>query len=344
MILRIDPIIIITALSFDRVCTPPNRCSLKSLLNPIQEPLQPARRPVHHKYPYTIVTAASGNHFCSLENFLYNLHDLRQEISEEEFPRVVVYNIGFNRTHFPILDQLHANGLIDENVIFDFDDYPSFWDVNVRAGEYGWKAGIIEEVRQKYGGVILWLDSGDQATKDFLRTIPHYIRRHGFWSPRSSSNMGTWTHQGLFDYYGVEKSDYQDYINCNGAIIGFDTKNATIVNEIMVPWYQCSLDKDCIAPRGSSRHNHRQDQAALTFLVYKSGRQCFGPPNVWGISTHKDVNCKTDLQQRRLDNKLFLPSSLDMPKWEKADSNELALHPEWRYPNDEMYVEHIATS
>lgn len=229
---------------------------------------------------------------------------------EEEFPRVVVYNIGLNRTHFPILDQLQANGLLDEHVIFDFEQYPDFWDVHVRAGEYGWKAGIIDQVRQKYGGVLLWLDSGDEPSKDFLRTIPHYIRLHGFWSPRSSADMGKWTHQGLFDYYGVEKAKYESFINCNGAIIGFDSNNATIVTDIMIPWYQCALDKNCIAPRGSSRHNHRQDQAALTFLVYRSGRQCFGPPTVWGVGTHKDINCKTNLQSLRMDNKLYSPSSL----------------------------------
>ncbi|CAO3672901.1 unnamed protein product [Umbelopsis ramanniana] len=155
----------------------------------------------------------------------------------------------------------------------------------------------------------------------------------------------TWAHGLIKDCLitNEQKSAYADYINCNGAIIGFDTNNATVVSEIMTPWYQCALDKDCIAPPGSSRHNHRQDQAALTFLVYRSGRQCFGPPNVWGITTHKDGNCKTELQERRLADKLFSPSSLDMPKWEKADSNELAQHPEWRYLNDELYLEHIAT-
>lgn len=295
-------------MSFDSICSTSSRCSLKSFLTPVQEPLLPSTNA--RSYPYTIVTAASGNHFCSLESFLYSLHDLRKEIPQEEFPRVVVYNIGFNRTHFPILNQLQANGLIDESVIFDFGKYPDFWDVNVRAGEYGWKAGIIEEVKQKYGGVLLWLDSGDEPSKDFLRTIPHYIRLHGFWSPRSSADIGTWTHQGLFDYYGVEKAQYDKFANCNGAIIGFDSNNATIVDTIMTPWYQCALDKNCIAPPGSSRHNHRQDQAALTFLVYRSGHQCFGPPTVWGIATHKDISCNTTLQRLRLDDKLFSPSSV----------------------------------
>lgn len=323
------------------------------------------------KFPYTILTAASGNHLCSVESFLYHLHDLRQKIPQEEFPRIVVYNIGMNRTHLPILNQLQANGIIDENIIFDFNKYPDFWDVSINAGEYGWKTGIIEEARQKYGGVLLWLDSGDSPSKDFLRSIVHFIKLNGFWSPRSSATMETWTHPGLYEYFGAEKKDYNDYLNCNGAIIGFDTNNATVVNNIMVPWYNCGLDKNCIAPEGSNRSNHRQDQAALTFLAYRSGHECYGPPIIWGVDTHKDIDCKVVLQKMRNKKKLFNPSSLgkyisirhkamascgkyminvfsflciDLPKWMRTDTEELALHPEWRYATDEDYKAAVASA
>jgi hypothetical protein len=80
---------------------------------------------------------------------------------------------------------------------------------------------------------LLWLDSDDEPSKDFLQTIPHYIPLHGFCLSRSSADIGTWTHQGLFDYYGVEKAQYEKFMNCNGAIIGFDTNDATIVGIIM---------------------------------------------------------------------------------------------------------------
>ncbi|KAJ2962760.1 hypothetical protein NQZ79_g2162 [Umbelopsis isabellina] len=334
--------------SFDKHCYSANGCPLKSFLSPVQEPIQELESSVQEletfqeiqalqeivsvpeietmetgrKFPYTILTAASGNH-------LY-------------FPRIVVYNIGMNRTHLPILNQLQANGIIDENVIFDFTKYPDFWDVSINAGEYGWKTGIIEEARQKYGGVLLWLDSGDAPSKDFLRSIVHFIKLNGFWSPRSSATMDVWTHPGLFKYFGAKKKDYDEYINCNGAIIGFDTTNATVVDNIMVPWYKCGLDKNCIAPEGSDRSNHRQDQAALTFLAYRSGHQCYGPPIIWGVDTHKDIDCKVSLQKVRNRKKLFSPSSLDLPKWMRTDTEELALHPEWRYATDEDYKAAVA--
>ncbi|CAM0134870.1 unnamed protein product [Umbelopsis sp. WA50703] len=347
--------------AFDKHCYSTDRCPIKTFLSPVQEPIQELESfqeleafqeiasvlkietvQSKRKFPYTILTAASGNHLCSLEGFLYHLHSLRLQIPEEEFPRVVVYNIGMNRTHLPILDQLQANGIIDENVIFDFTKYPDFWDVSVNAGEYGWKTGIVEEARKKYGGVLLWLDSGDAPSKDFLRTIVHFIKLNGFWSPRSSANMGQWTHPGLFKYFGAKRKDYRYFPNCNGAIIGFDTGNATVVDNIMIPWYKCGLDKNCIAPKGSSRSNHRQDQAALSFLVYRSGNQCYGPPLIWGVDTHKDLDCKTSLAEIRANGKLFEPSSLDLPKWMKTDTDALALHPEWRYATDEDYWTAVA--
>lgn len=33
------------------------------------------------------------------------------------------------------------------------------------------------------------------------------------------------------------------------------------------------MDKDCIAPEGSNRDNHRQDQAALSVLAHMYGLQ-----------------------------------------------------------------------
>jgi hypothetical protein len=46
--------------------------------------------------------------------------------------------------------------------------------------------------------------------------------------------------------------------------------------ELARPWYECALTRQCIAPDGSNRRNHRQDQAALTVLAYLSGDSCTG--------------------------------------------------------------------
>jgi hypothetical protein len=52
-----------------------------------------------------------------------------------------------------------------------------------------------------------------------------------------------------------------------------------------VQLFACSANRDCIAPKGSSRDNHRQDQAALTVLIHLNGYTCelHGP-----IETQRD--------------------------------------------------------
>ncbi|KAG0178570.1 hypothetical protein DFQ28_006591 [Apophysomyces sp. BC1034] len=297
-------------------------------------------------YPYTIVTASSANHLCSLENFLYSLHNLRSQLEPSEFPRIVVYNIGMNRTQLPVLNQLKANGLMDELETFDYFKYPRFFDVAINAGEYAWKPAIVNEARLKYGdtktGTLVWLDAGNMVTAPFLKNIPSIIlKNRGFWSPRSSYTMGRWTHPGMFAYYDANPAKYAKNINCNGAAIGFDLRNNAVVNNVIVPWFECGLEKDCIAPPGSSRLNHRQDQAVLTFLAYRNNFKCqLAPIRFHNLQIHRDVSCRRNLLELDLQGKLSRPSAIDFPKWNRTDTLALYNHPEWRFPEDEV-PEHI---
>lgn len=291
------------------------------------------------EYPYTIVTASSANHLCSLENFLYSISSFRSEIEPEQFPRIVVYNIGVNRTQLPILDQLSDNGLIDEINTFDFEHYPRFWDVALSSGEYAWKTGIVNDARIKYGGILVWLDSGNQVTKDFLINIPHLVRNesNGFWSPKSDHNMERWTHPGMFEFFGADIKEFRYKKNCNGAALGFDTKNETIVNEFIIPWFECGLQKNCIAPVGSNRLNHRQDQAVLTYLVYLNGQSCsVAPRDFFRLQTHRDKSCRSDLMELDIQNRLYHPSTIDTVIWERVNTVELYHHPEWKYYESEV--------
>ncbi|KAI8971800.1 hypothetical protein BDF20DRAFT_886517 [Mycotypha africana] len=293
-------------------------------------------------HPYTIVTGSSANHLCSLENFLYSLNSFRSEIDPDKFPRIAVYNIGMNRTQLPILDQLVQHGLIDDLIMFDHERYPRFWDVAIDAGQYGWKTGIVNDARVRYGGILVWLDAGNQVTSEFITNIPDTIRSEaqgGFWSPKSAYGMGKWTHNGMFQFFGADPTPYKYKSNCNGAAIGFDTDNSTIVNTMILPWFECGLIKKCIAPPGSSRENHRQDQAVLTYLAYLNGHECKIPPrDFFKLQTHRDKACRAELMELDLQNKLHHPSSIDSPKWERVDTVALYNHPEWKYPEDKVPV------
>ncbi|KAF9286967.1 hypothetical protein BGZ88_008794 [Linnemannia elongata] len=260
-------------------------------------------------------------------------------------PTVIVYNMGMGpakskKRRFQAL--VEADGLIDETFDLDFKKYPDFWQLGTSTrGEYGWKAGIIEEVSQRVlasppsgilppadlrhqhpesapplsnnnptantttkgdrheQGIVLWLDSGDRISVPFLRWLPSFLLQNGMWSPQSQDDMQTWTHPGLFNYYHDSLDNYDPKeSNCNGAAMAFDVRNHTMRDGIMREWVQCARIKDCIAPEGSSRANHRQDQAALTYLVKRLGygqELCHGMPDVYGIQVNQDRFCNEEI-------------------------------------------------
>ncbi|KAF9192666.1 hypothetical protein BGZ51_005055 [Haplosporangium sp. Z 767] len=244
---------------------------------------------------FTIVTAASSNHFCALESFLYSLSEVLDGLERTELrPTIVVYNLGgMTPEQLKQMQWLKDNQYMDEYKDFDYAAYPDFWDIKVARGEYGWKAGIVKEVADKYRGLILWLDSGNMLALDFLRYLPGYLDKYGFWSPQSSGTFKQYTYPGLPEFYNDSVDNYAQETNCNGAAVAFDASNDNIYNGLLKEWYICSSTKDCIAPKGSSRDNHRQDQAALTYLAKRLHftEQCKHYPEHYGVTVHQDKVC-----------------------------------------------------
>ena len=89
-----------------------------------------------------------------------------------------------------------------------------------------------------------------------------------FLFPRSSGTVREWTHKGMLKAMPPTE-EFLDKPNRKGGVVLFDTRRAGVL-KLLQCWTDCALDKNCIAPEGSSRKNHRQDQAALTILVYQS--------------------------------------------------------------------------
>ena len=262
-------------------------------------------------FPFTIVTAASSNHFCALESMLYTFRELKKYVAPKEFPRLVVYSLGIDSNQQSIVNNMLEKEYFDEFIEFNYDAYPPFWNVQIERGQYAWKPGIVKEAQKKYGGVIVWLDTGDVPNALFIKMIPEYIRRHGFWSPRSTGLIGSkFNHIGMFNYFKLRRKDFEMYENCNGAAVGFDASNQTIVNELIDPWYECALEQKCIAPPSSSRQNHRQDQSAITLLATRAGYRCFEYPEFHGLTIHQDEFCHQRLMVLEENGLLLHPSSI----------------------------------
>lgn len=216
-----------------------------------------------------VVTAASSNHAGALRYLLESLRRLDA--------RVDCYDLGLSaseRASLPKWPQLVLHR-------FNYEAYPRYLDIEVNAGEYAWKPVIVAEVVERAraeGGRehVLWCDAGTYF--DALNPVDQLIGdSRGVWVRRSSGTMRQWTHPGMLTYFKADFHHYGDRPNADATLIGFATGHAEeavrerVYHEIVVPWRACALTRDCIAPPGSSRTNHRQDQAALSYFVHRAG-------------------------------------------------------------------------
>lgn len=216
-----------------------------------------------------IVTAASSNHFGALRQMLESLRRLNA--------RVECYDIGLTPDEARALPRW--DGAVHHT--FDYTAWPPHMNVTVAAGEYAWKPVIIAEVvdRVRAGAEprdVLWADAGC-----FFHALEPIGRRiaesGGLWVRSSAGTMREWTHPAMFEYLEADPAEYGDLPNADATLVGFAIGSAPpegqaeLYRAIVEPWKQCAMVKGCIAPAGSSRRNHRQDQSVLSYLVHRGG-------------------------------------------------------------------------
>lgn len=203
----------------------------------------------------SIVTAASSNHFRCLTNLLYCIARF------ERNTRTLVYDLGLTEAKRRRLD---AGGW--EVHTFPFDDYPPHMNIRDGRGQYAWKPVIVAEVLRKTGGPVLWLDAGNLIQRR-LQKIRRVLQAEGFYSPTSPGTIAQWTHPKTLEHLGADPC-LLGRPNRNGAIVAFEPARAGIAG-FVERWKEGALDESCIAPAGSDRSNHRQDQAVLSVLAYQ---------------------------------------------------------------------------
>jgi hypothetical protein len=216
-----------------------------------------------------VVTASSSNHYGALVQMLRSLERLGAWVE--------CYDIGLTDAEWRALPRWeHARFHR-----FAYDAYPPHMNVAVNAGEYAWKPAIVAEVVERARHDpgprdVLWADAGC-----FFHRVDTIARRiaesDGLWVRTSPGSMAQWTHPLMFERLGADPLEYNAKPNADATLVGFSIASGSaasrerVYREVILPWKACAMDKDCIAPRGSSRANHRQDQAVLSYLVHRSG-------------------------------------------------------------------------
>ncbi len=230
----------------------------------------------------TVVTGSDFTHFDSIINLLKSIS------LYEPNSKIVVYNLGFYDSQLTYLEDNYKN---IEIITFDFDKYPSFFSERSRTdnklGSYAWKSAIVNESLKKYGGSVLWLDAGDLITKK-LTLLKIVLTSVGVYVPKSAGKIFQWTHEKTISKFDFKDLD-QNKRNLASGMIGFNS-NKKIAVEIVDKWLESSKSEDLIAPKGSSRLNHRQDQSLLTLICYrlKVVKRLPSSHKIFGIIVHQD--------------------------------------------------------
>ena len=214
-----------------------------------------------------IVTGSSSNHFHVLCLFLQDYHNKRQKIP------LFTYDLGLTETQVAIV---RADYPWTTLRTFNFSNFPVHVNIEVSVGEYAWKPIIIKEMLDSITSAVLWLDSGNHiASADTLENTFSQIERFGHVTTVTSGTTQKWVHPATLAFLHEPNLDID---MSNGAIVGF---NMQAYEGVVRPWAECAQVRECIAPPGSSRVNHRQDQAVLTVLLYKTGRSFHTTSGMW---------------------------------------------------------------
>ena len=229
-----------------------------------------------------LVSGSDSSHFKSLVQLLESI------MIYEKDTKVIIYDLGMTSEEVLIIENSFPDFELRN---FEYSKYPSFFNVKVNAGEYAWKPVIINTVLNEFKTSVCWLDGGNKVIKP-LKNIRKLIELYGFYSPFSKGIVSQWTHIKSLECLGISNDkNILNKRNINGACIAANYKNKKVRKLIKI-WNDCALNKSCIAPEGSSRINHRQDQAILSALVYKHipeiGKKMMY--RKFGFKTHQDID------------------------------------------------------
>ena len=180
--------------------------------------------------------------------------------------KFVVYNIGLTaeqkdwiRNQTNVVSLEWSNGIPER--------YPRH--VQSRTDNYAWKPLIHQETLLLYK-MVLFLDAGSTLTGpiDFVVDV---LKRTGiFLAKGQDESMEERSHEGTYQWFNLTKyySQYPTGASFGGGTVGH-LYPSRYYDPVVSLDAKCALDVDCIAPRGSSRKDHRYDQTALSLCAYQ---------------------------------------------------------------------------
>jgi hypothetical protein len=209
------------------------------------------------KEKLTIVTGANSPFYDSLCN------NLLKSILQFENADIVVWDLGLTNVQLLRLKEDFPKVFIKT---FNYDLYPNYFDVN-RFPDYAFKSVCIYEtlltISTKY---LLWLDAGC-GINHRLNSVRYLLKIYGFYSPFSSTNNELLTYKSVISHFNFTSGNIGHKQMLSSGIVGID-RNCFKAISIIREWYDLTFNRELLAPTGSNKSNHRQDQSLLSCVYY----------------------------------------------------------------------------
>jgi hypothetical protein len=229
---------------------------------------------------FVLVTGASSNHYVSMKNMIASAR-------ETYAGKVVAWDIGLSADE---VDDFVLQDLPNVELrTFNFSAFPEHVlppaALPSTLHSYAWKPLVIFEMLQEVE-TVLWIDAGSLVTLglDYARGI---IASDGFFATEATSTIGAFTYSSILDRY--QAHHLASLWQAASGYVGADRRRRAYA-AIIKPWRACALDRECIAPPGSSRANHRQDQSYFSILVHQAGYTIAHARRDHGVMIHMDTH------------------------------------------------------
>lgn len=220
---------------------------------------------VHHSETITFVTGANAPFYNSMKDNL--LASIRRFEPDAE---IVVWNLGLTDAQMNEL-QFIANewgGVKIES--FPFERLPEHYALENQ--NYAFKSYcVFETLRNCQTEYLLWLDAGCGLAAP-LWAERNLMHRYGFYSPYSATTIEQLTHPSVMEAYLDSRMHMGNRQMLAAGMIGVRTDSEKGV-AVVVQWHhECRL-LELLAPKGSDKSNHRQDQSVLSWAYYSRNQQ-----------------------------------------------------------------------
>jgi len=268
-------------------------------------------RLIRSKLTLTIVTGCGDDieHFSMLLELVNSigsqeksgsLDDISALGSQDRGCRLVVHDLGMSADQHESLQKgfSRMGGSVQLEKV-DWSKYPPH--IQPQYENEGWKAVVMANTMEKYGGLLVWLDSNQGfLLKKPLDRIREYLLDQGFVSPRHPvETVEEFTAPSTMSRFEDKSFQFKDDLPLlSASIFGFDSANASVIGGVFRPFLECCLEATCLSPPGATPETHRYASSVLALASYRFKMPYPPKRNDLSITDHSDTKGVVEMDVR----------------------------------------------